>query len=99
MFFVGYFPMLFWDDITIIWDEIIVYFFDWEKKPVLDQQEFCLLNFHQQIIVISSQNNVRKYWLYKRTWTSFMTIDPWSVGISLQSSQIAVVLQLLGYYF
>ena len=27
----------------------------------MDQQEVCLLNFHQQIIVISSQNNVRKY--------------------------------------
>ena len=26
----------------------------------MDQQEVCLLNFHQQIMVISSQNNVQK---------------------------------------
>ena len=58
---VRYFRTLFWDDITIIWDENIVYFFNWEKNPVLDQQEVCLLNFHQQIIVISSQNNVQKH--------------------------------------
>ena len=32
-----------------------------EKKPCLDQLEVCLLNFHQQIIMTSSQNNVRKY--------------------------------------
>ena len=35
--FVRYFRTLFWDDITIIWDENIVYFFNWEKKTVLDQ--------------------------------------------------------------
>ena len=34
--FVRYFCMLFWDDFTIIWDENIVYFFNWEKH-VLDQ--------------------------------------------------------------
>ena len=28
---------------------------------VLDQYEVSLLNFHQEIIVISSQNNVQKY--------------------------------------
>ena len=59
--FVRYFRILFWDDITIIWDENIVYFFNWEKIPVLDQWEVCLLNFHQQIFAISSQNNVLKY--------------------------------------
>ena len=32
-----------------------------EKKTVMDQQEVCSLNFHQQIMVVSSQNNVRKY--------------------------------------
>ena len=58
--FVRYFCILLWDDITIIWDESIVYFFNWEKKSVLDQEEVCLLNFHQQIIVISSQNIVQK---------------------------------------
>ena len=31
------------------------------KKTVFDQYEVCLLNYHQQIIVILSQNNVRKY--------------------------------------
>ena len=50
-----------WDDITIIWDENIVSFFNWEKKTVLDQKEVCLLNFHQQTMVISSPNNVQKY--------------------------------------
>ena len=35
--FVRYFRTLFWDDITIIWNENIVYFFNLEKKPVLDQ--------------------------------------------------------------
>ena len=34
--FVRYFRTLLWDDITLIWDENIVYFFDWEKKTVLD---------------------------------------------------------------
>ena len=40
---------------------ILFTFFHLEKKPVLDKKEGCLLNFHQQIIVISSQNNVQKY--------------------------------------
>ena len=35
--FVQYFCTLFWDDITIIWNESIVYFINWEKKPCLDQ--------------------------------------------------------------
>ena len=30
--FVRYFRTLFWDDITIIWDENIVYFFNWETQ-------------------------------------------------------------------
>ena len=30
--FVRYFGTLFWDDMTIIWDENIFYFFNWEKK-------------------------------------------------------------------
>ena len=47
--FVLYFRTLFWDGITIIWDENIVYVFNWEKRPVLDQYEVCLLNFHQQV--------------------------------------------------
>ena len=34
--FVRYFCMLFWDDITIIWDENIVYLL-LGKKPLLDQ--------------------------------------------------------------
>ena len=60
--FVRYFRTLFWDDITKIWDENIVYLtFLTEKKHVLDQYDVCLLNFHQQIMVISSQNKVRKY--------------------------------------
>ena len=48
--FVQYFCTLFWDDITTIWEDNNVYFFT-EKKNVLDQQ----------IIIISSQTNVRKY--------------------------------------
>ena len=39
----------------------ILFTFFTEKRTVLDQQEVFLLNFHQQTIVISSQNNVRKY--------------------------------------
>jgi hypothetical protein len=39
----------------------ILFTFLTEKKPVFDQEKVCLLNFHQQIMVISSQNNVRKY--------------------------------------
>ena len=39
----------------------ILFTFLTEKKTVLDQYEVCLLNFHQQIIVISSQNNLQKY--------------------------------------
>ena len=35
--FVRYFCTLLWDDIIIMWDENIVYFFNWEKNPVLDQ--------------------------------------------------------------
>ena len=35
--FVRYFRTLSWDDITIIWDENIVYFFNSEKKTVLNQ--------------------------------------------------------------
>ena len=45
----------------MIWDENIVYFFNREKNPVLFQSEVCLLNFHLQIIMISSQNNLRIY--------------------------------------
>ena len=36
---VRYFCTLFWDDITIIWDENIFYFLNWEKKPDLDQKK------------------------------------------------------------
>ena len=67
---VRYFRTLFWDDITKICNENIVYFVKWEKNPVLDQQEVCLLNFQQQIIVKSSKNKVQKI-RYKRIWTSF----------------------------
>ena len=31
-----------------------------EKKNCFRPKKICLLNFHQQIIVISSQNNVQK---------------------------------------
>ena len=41
----------------MLWDENIVYFFNREKNPVLFQSEVCLLNFHLQITMISSQNN------------------------------------------
>ena len=34
---------------------------NWEKKLFWTKKEVCLLNLHQQIIVISSQNNVQKY--------------------------------------
>ena len=37
MSFCAIFYLLFWDVISIIWDENIVYFFNLEKKPVLDQ--------------------------------------------------------------
>ena len=69
--FVQYFCTLFWDDTTIIWDENIVYFFNLEKNLFWTNKNICLLNFHQQIIVISSQNYVQKYRTYKRTWISF----------------------------
>ena len=36
----------------------ILFIFSTEKKTIL---EVCLLNFHQQIILTSSQNKVRKY--------------------------------------
>ena len=39
----------------------ILFTFLTEKIPVLDQQEVCLSDFHQQTIVMSSQNNMRKY--------------------------------------
>ena len=39
----------------------ILFTFLAEKKSVMDQQEVYLLNFYQQIIVISSQNNIQKY--------------------------------------
>ena len=54
------FCTLFWHDITIIWNENIVYFFNRVINSVLDQLEVYLLNFHQQTIVVSSQNNVQK---------------------------------------
>ena len=41
--------------------KILFTFLTEKKQPVLDQEEVCLLNFHQQIIMISSQNNVQKY--------------------------------------
>ena len=43
--------MLFWDDITIIWDENILYFFNWENK------KFVYLIFINKL----SQNNVPKF--------------------------------------
>ena len=42
----------------INWDET---FLTDNKKPILDQSEVRLFNFHQKIIVISSQNNLQKY--------------------------------------
>ena len=41
--------------------KILFPFFTEKKKTGLDQKEVCLLNFHQQTMVISSQNNIRKY--------------------------------------
>ena len=41
--------------------KILFTFLTEKKNPVSDQKEVCLLDFHQQIIMISSQNNVRKY--------------------------------------
>ena len=55
--FVRHFCKLFWDYIMIIWDENIVYFFNWEKKICFGR----ILIFQLQIIMISSQNNVQKY--------------------------------------
>ena len=65
--FVWYFRALFWDDITIIWDENI---FLTEKKSVLDQLEACYL------IVINKLSWYHpkityEYISYKRTWTSY----------------------------
>ena len=46
----------------IIWGENIVYFFSTEETNLFwTNKKFVLLNFYQQIIVISSQNNVQKY--------------------------------------
>ena len=39
----------------------ILFTFLTEKKPCLGPIKSLLLNFHQQIIMISSQNNVQKY--------------------------------------
>ena len=62
--FVWYFCMLFWVDITINWHENIVYFFNWEKTLFWTNKKFVyILNFHQQITVISSLNCVRKYYV------------------------------------
>ena len=70
------FGTLFWDDITIFWDENFLWFLT-EKKPVSDQLEVCLLiltYFSYQNIVVSSQNNVPKYCPTRR-WTSFKNIS------------------------
>jgi hypothetical protein len=59
-----YFFTSFWDDITIIWDENIVYFLTEKKNLFWTNKKFDYListNFHQQISVKSSQNNVLKY--------------------------------------
>ena len=54
--------MLFWDDITIFWDEKLLLFTfltgKLRKKLVLDQNGVCLPKYHNKL---SSQNNVRKY--------------------------------------
>ena len=39
----------------------ILFAFLTEKNPILDQQEVCLINCHQQVMVTSSRNNVWKY--------------------------------------
>ena len=41
--------------------KILFTFLTEKKKTILDQKEVCLLTFHRQIIVTSSQNIVRKY--------------------------------------
>ena len=43
--FVRYFRTLFWDDIIIIWDENIVYFFNWEKNMFGTNKKFVYLIF------------------------------------------------------
>ena len=43
--FVRYFRTLFWDDITIIWDENIVYFFNWEKTLFWTNTKFVYVIF------------------------------------------------------
>ena len=42
--------MLFWDDITIIWDENIVYFFNWEKKLFWTNKKFVYLIFVNKLL-------------------------------------------------
>ena len=42
---VRYFWTLFWDDITIIWDENIVYFYNREKKLFWTNKKFVYLIF------------------------------------------------------
>ena len=45
MSFVRYFRTLFCDDITIIWEENIVYFFNWEKNLFWTNKKFVYLIF------------------------------------------------------
>ena len=47
--FVRYFCMLFWDDITIIWDENIVYFFNCEKNLFWTNNKFVYLIFNSKL--------------------------------------------------
>ena len=39
------FCTLFWDDITIIWDENIIYYFNWKKNLFLTNKKFIYLFF------------------------------------------------------
>ena len=41
---------LFWDDIKIIWDDNIVYFFNWEKKMVWTNKKFVYLIFINKLL-------------------------------------------------
>ena len=74
----------------------ILFTFLTEKKTVLDQYEVCLLNFHQQIIVISSQNNVRKYCtrgheqvfcLERKNWDKLTLISLWGNGMEILTTR------------
>ena len=60
--FVRYFRTLFWDDITIIWDENIVYLFNWEKNLFWTKEKFIYIIF------------MNKLWWYhsKRTYENIV---------------------------